>query len=134
MSPHLFLLCAKSFSTLLAKVEVDNRLHGVAVCKRAPSISHLLFTDDSLHFCQATQDEVQEVVDIMQLYAKASGQLINLVKSSIFFSSNVDGMRRDWIKDKLKFKEVDRFKTYLGLPTLIGRSKYQTFAYLKDRV
>ena len=43
-------------------------------------------------------------------------------------------MRRDWIKDKLKVKEVDRFESYLGLPTLIGRSKYQTFAFLKDRV
>ncbi|XP_050281711.1 uncharacterized protein LOC126722610 [Quercus robur] len=108
LSPYLFLLCAEGFSSLLSKVEADNRLHGVAVCKRAPSISHLLFTDDSLLFCQATQDEVQEVVDIMQLYAKALGQLINLVKSSIFFSSNIDGARRDWIKDKLKVKEVDR--------------------------
>jgi len=134
LSPYLFLLCAKGFSSLLAKAEADTRVHGVAVCKRAPNISHLLFADDSLLFCWATQDEVQEVVDIMQLYAKASGQLINLEKSSIFFSSNVDGVRRDWIKDKLKVKEVDMFETYLGLPTLIGCSKYQTFAFLKDRV
>ena len=31
-------------------------------------------------------------------------------------------------------KEVDRIESYLGLPILVGRSKYQTFAYLKDRV
>ena len=30
--------------------------------------------------------------------------------------------------------EVDRFDTYLGLPTLVGRSKYQTFSFLKDQV
>ena len=29
---------------------------------------------------------------------------------------------------------MDRFDTYLGLPTLVGRSKYQTFSFLKDRV
>ena len=34
----------------------------------------------------------------------------------------------------LGVREVDRFKTYLGLPTLVGRSKYQTFSYLKDKV
>ena len=134
LSLYLFLLCAEGFSSLLAKAEADTRVHGVAICKRTPSISYLLFADDSLLFCRATQDEVQEVVDILQLYTKASSQLINLEKSSIFFSSNVDGVRRDWIKDKLKVKEVDRFKTYLGLPTLIGHSKYQTFAFLKDRV
>ena len=29
---------------------------------------------------------------------------------------------------------MERFETYLGLPTLVGRAKYQTFAYLKDSV
>ena len=38
------------------------------------------------------------------------------------------------IKFHLGVKEVERFKSYLGLPTLIGRVKYQTFAYLKDRI
>lgn len=31
-------------------------------------------------------------------------------------------------------KEVDKFKSYLGLPTLIGRGKYHTFSFLKDMV
>ena len=42
--------------------------------------------------------------------------------------------QRKWIKNKVGVKEVDRFESYLGLPTLIGRSKYQTFSFLKDRV
>ena len=29
---------------------------------------------------------------------------------------------------------MDLFETYLGLPTLIGRLKYQAFALLKDKV
>ena len=29
---------------------------------------------------------------------------------------------------------MDRFDTYLGLPTLVGRAKYHTFSYIKDRV
>ena len=31
-------------------------------------------------------------------------------------------------------KEVERFESYLGLPNLVGRAKYQTFSFLKDRV
>ena len=34
----------------------------------------------------------------------------------------------------LGVKEVVKFESYLGLPTLIGRDKYNTFTYLKDRV
>ena len=38
------------------------------------------------------------------------------------------------IKMALGIREVDRFETYLGLPNLFGRSKYQTFSYQKDKV
>ena len=34
----------------------------------------------------------------------------------------------------LGVKEVERFESYLGLPTLIGRAKYYTFSYLKDQI
>ena len=34
----------------------------------------------------------------------------------------------------LGVKVVDKFESYLGLPTLVRRAKYQTFSYLKDRV
>ena len=134
LSLYLFLLCAEGFSSLLAKAEAKNRLHGVSICRRAPRISHLLFVDNSLLFCRATQKEVQAIVDILQLYATASGQLINFEKSSIYFSSNTDGGQRNWIKTRLNVKEVDQFETYLGLLTLIGRSKYQAFAVLKVKV
>ena len=53
LSPYLFLLCAKGFTSLLAKAEMENWIHRVFICKRAPSITHLLFVDDSLLVCQA---------------------------------------------------------------------------------
>ena len=77
---------------------------------------------------------MQVVFDTLQLYAKASGQCINLEKSFAYFSSNVSGEQKAWIIDKLKVKEVEKFDAYLGLPTLIGRRKYDTFAFIKERV
>ena len=106
----------------------------MALCRNAPSITNLLFANDSLIFCQANKDEVQLVFDTLQLYAEASGQCINLEKSSTYFSSNVSGEQKAWIIDKLKVKEVEKFDTYMELPTLIGRRKYETFAFLKERV
>ena len=48
LSPYLFLICPKGFSALLQKVEEEGRLRGVKICHNAPSVSHLLFADDSL--------------------------------------------------------------------------------------
>ena len=64
MSPYLFLICAEGFTSLLAKAEMEGRLHGVAVCRSAPSIINLLFVDDSFIFCRANKDEEQVVSDI----------------------------------------------------------------------
>ena len=134
LSPYLFLLCAKSLTSLLDKAEREGQLHGVSICRRAPSISHFLFADNSLLFCQATQGEMQTISEVLHLYAVLFGQCINLEKSSIYFSSNVKAERRQGIKDLLGVKEVERFESYLSLPTLVGRSKYQTFLYIKDGV
>ena len=73
LSLYLFLLCAEGFTSLLTNAELEDRLHGVKICRRAPSISHLLFADDSLLFVRTTREEVRVIMEILQLYASASG-------------------------------------------------------------
>ena len=87
-SPYLFLLCAEGFTSLLTKVEHEGHINGVSVCRREPKISNLMFADDSLLFCRATQGEVDVINEVLQIYAHASGQCINMEKSSVYFSSN----------------------------------------------
>ena len=50
LSPYLFLLCVESFTSLLARAQNEGRIHGVAVCRRAPCISHLLFAEMTLYY------------------------------------------------------------------------------------
>ncbi|XP_075665092.1 uncharacterized protein LOC142634705 [Castanea sativa] len=59
LSLYLFLLCAKGFTSLLAKAKSNGKIHGASICRGAPKISNLLFVDDSILFCRATQNEVE---------------------------------------------------------------------------
>lgn len=52
----------------------------------------------------------------------------------MFFSGNTPMEQKHLIKESLGVKEVVKFDTYLGLPMLIGRTKYLSFLNLKDRV
>ncbi|KAF5482243.1 hypothetical protein F2P56_002830 [Juglans regia] len=64
----------------------------------------------------------------------ASGQCLNKQKTSIMFSSN--GRNEDWdrIVEELGGRVQNNYERYLGLPTLVGRSKYNTFRGIKDRI
>ena len=65
---------------------------------------------------------------------RSSTQSINLEKSLVFFSNNTTDTQKQQMLQILGVKEVVKFESYLGLPTLIGSDKYNTFAFLKDRV
>ena len=93
-----------------------------------------MFADDSLLFCQVTQVEGETIAKILQTYERALGQSINLEKSSAYLSSNTSDSQKQLILEILGVKKVNRIETYLGLPTLVGKAKYHTFSYLKDRI
>uniref|UniRef100_A0A5B7AER2 Reverse transcriptase domain-containing protein n=1 Tax=Davidia involucrata TaxID=16924 RepID=A0A5B7AER2_DAVIN len=134
LSPYLFILCAEAFSALPRKAEGENKIHGIAVARNAPKISHLFFADDSLLFAKAIEDQVLEISRIIELYGDASGQQINFDKSSLSFSPNVPEDKREVIKQILGVSLCSIHNKYLGLPSTIGRSKMQPFNFIKDRV
>lgn len=84
LSLYLFILCAQGLSSLLHNENRCGRLHRSSICRRAPSVSHLLFKDDSLLFYKATREECTTLKQALNLYERASGQAINYDKSGVF--------------------------------------------------
>ncbi|XP_027181659.1 uncharacterized protein LOC113780035 [Coffea eugenioides] len=134
LSPYLFLLCSEGFSNLLKQAEGNKRISGMKISRNGPSITHLFFADDSLIFCNAEREEACELIQILRRYEMGSGQSINLEKSSVFFSSNVDYQRRREVRQSLGSIQVATQGRYLGLPMVITRSKQQVFGYIKDSI
>ena len=86
LSPYLFLLCTEVFSALLARKVGNGELQGIKICDGAPTIHHLLFANDSLLFSTASVEECLHIQSVIDDYERASGQKINLSKSSVVFS------------------------------------------------
>lgn len=68
---------------------MDNRIKGVRIYQRALSISHILFANDSLLFCQVSVEANKHVQELLNWYSKSFGQVINNDKTSLTFGSNI---------------------------------------------
>ncbi|KAL0412615.1 UNVERIFIED_CONTAM: putative mitochondrial protein [Sesamum radiatum] len=132
--PYLFLLCTEAFSSLLHHAERVGLIRGVLVCRAAPAISHLLFADDTLIFCQASLDCVSTVKGVLETYRMASGQEINFSKSSVAFSRNTVESLCLSITAALSIRKENKMELYLGLPSRVARSKRELFSTIRDRI
>ena len=101
LSPYLFLLCVEGLSLSLRTATEAGSVTGCCVSRTAPSVTHLLFADDSFLFFKATTTETETIQGILNSYASYSGQAVNFQKSAIFFSANVRRDKQEEIKQTL---------------------------------
>ena len=134
LSPYLFMLCAEGLSSLIRRAVENGDMEGLAVSRGGPRLSHLFFADDSLIFCKASMDECNSLQRILQVYEQASGQQLNCAKTSLFFSSNTPGDVQQEIKNIFGAQVIRQHKKYLGLPSLVGRSKRNSFNDIKEKL
>ncbi|WCJ18876.1 RNA-directed DNA polymerase (reverse transcriptase)-related family protein [Euphorbia peplus] len=134
LSPYLFIICAEGLSLYLSRLEWEGRIRGCVVADQAPAISHLFFADDSYFFFGANREEAMAIKECLSDYERASGQKINLSKSSISFSRHCPILACQETSEILGVTTVALPDRYLGLPSVVGRSRTQVFGYVEDAV
>ena len=102
--------------------------------REGPCLSHLFFVDDSLIFCKAIIEECDVLQRILSTYEKASGQQLNRSKTSLFFSFNTAKEIQDEIRIRFGAQVIRQHEKYLGLPSLVGRNKKNTFKEVKAKL
>jgi hypothetical protein len=134
LSPYLFMLCAEGLSGLLLHEEEVGGIDGVRVCRNAPSVSHLLFADDSLILMKADMNNATSLQQVLDTYCANSGQLVSLAKSSIFFSPNTNALLRAEICEVLHIDTEALSDKYLGLPALVGADRSDCFLHFVEKI
>ncbi|KAM6601123.1 hypothetical protein CsatA_020732 [Cannabis sativa] len=134
LSPYLFLICSEGLSRLLHSEEENHNLRGLKLTRHAPSISHLLFADDSLLFCEATNSSAIAIKKVLDIYHEASGQLLNTAKSVMSFSPNTLQSAQNFFHQTLGMPISDCHERYLGLPAFSERDKKEMFSDVKERI
>ncbi|KAK2652721.1 hypothetical protein Ddye_012577 [Dipteronia dyeriana] len=67
----------------------NGSITGLKCSRFGPVISHLFFVDDSLLFTRASTSDCAAIKEILSIYVRASGQLVNFDKSSMCVSPYV---------------------------------------------
>lgn len=134
LSLYLFLIVTDVLSRLIQGVVDGGFFEGISLNMHGPTLSHLLFVDDTLIFLRASLLNFHKIIQILNVYCTASGQEVSMQKSSIFFWANIpEGLWNELLSILGKPHVMD-LGNYLGIPTTWGRLKRDALAFVKDRV
>jgi hypothetical protein len=112
LSPLLFVSVMEALSRMIIAAVSGGLLDGFRVGNA--SFSHLLFTDDTLVFCDARSSKLQYLRSLFLLFEVVSGLKVNLAKSNLIPVGNVVQMGK--LADILGCEVVSLPVKYLGLP------------------
>ncbi|CAN0888133.1 Transposon TX1 uncharacterized 149 kDa protein [Linum grandiflorum] len=137
LSPFLFIVVMEVLSGILSKVQQEGLVTGFYMddSNREGQVNHILYADDALLFCDASEIQVRYLVASLICFECITGLKVNLHKSSLFAIGEVPN-----IVDLASIIgcEVDYLPTsYLGLPLgakgTQGLFGIRCFRFLKER-
>lgn len=73
MSPAIFTIYSDLLSQLLARAEQTGKISGIKVSRHSLKVTHLMYADDLVIYCQATNEEAMEVTNCLETYSSWTG-------------------------------------------------------------
>uniref|UniRef100_A0A2N9IM18 Reverse transcriptase domain-containing protein n=1 Tax=Fagus sylvatica TaxID=28930 RepID=A0A2N9IM18_FAGSY len=117
LSPLLFLLIMEVLSRLFQKTEEAGLIRGFQAGMLGGievRISHLLFADDTIVFCDAVPEQVLHIRKVLSCFEAITGLRVNLTKSEMVPVGVVDSMQP--LADLLRCRIGVLPMLYLGMP------------------
>ena len=101
LSPYLFIMGMEVLSALIRRTMEGGCISGCRIRRgkgQAVNISHLLFANDAIVFCEAKKDDMTYLSWILCWFEAASGLRINLAKSEIIPVGEVEERSLRWLR------------------------------------
>lgn len=112
----------------------DGKWKGIKLSRLGPNLTHLFFVDDMVLFGEATIERAEEMTRYLRSFCAQSGQSVNTLKSSLFFSKNTSVDLQQRITNLTGIPRVEDMGSYLGIPSIHGRLKKASFLGLIERI
>jgi hypothetical protein len=114
LSPLLFLLVAEGLSRAIGEAKSRGEFQGISISSTL-KISHLLFVDDVLIFCNGQKGDADKLKVILDLFGRETWMQINEQNSTIS-SNNMNEEELECYKGHFPFdqKTLDEGLKYLG--------------------
>lgn len=119
LSPYIFILCMEHLSRQIHYLVDYQKWKAIKISRNGPKISHLLFVDDITLTSRLTTTSVHSIIDTLNQFTQKSGQSINFIKSTIYFSRNVTQIDKSFVLTSFNMQEGVQFGKYLGFPLLV---------------
>ena len=100
ISPFLFIIMAETLGRAIKYAQTNFKIHGIPVADNVEHTTHQQFADDTITAGLSTIPEAKSFKSILDKYTKASGQIINVNKSKIFFPNTNPEIRPEFTLNK----------------------------------
>lgn len=133
LSPFLFIIMADALSRYINFQSSKGLWLGATLPGTSITVTHSLFTDDTLLFGKYSLKEAKLIKQTLDIYSSTSGQKINAAKSKIFIfnTSPIISLR---ICKTLGFSMDQLPSSYLGIPFFMGSNKPSYWSTVIGRI
>ncbi|RVW55567.1 Transposon TX1 uncharacterized 149 kDa protein [Vitis vinifera] len=135
ISPYLFILGMEVLSALIRRAVQGNFIFDCRLKGRGDAeimVSHLLFADDTILFCEASKDQLTHLGWILAWFEAAFGLRINLAKSELIPVGEIDNIEEMAVELGCR---IGSFPVkYLGLPLGARHKALSTWDGVEERM
>lgn len=81
------------------------------------------YADDVLLFGQASQENGEVILKVLEEFGNCSGLRVNITKSNVIFPPKTNHQRRRLLTSSMGMHGSTRFEKYLGIPIIPNKLK-----------
>ncbi|XP_031111746.1 uncharacterized protein LOC116015710 [Ipomoea triloba] len=134
LAPYLFNLVMERLAHDIQAEVTKGSWKPIHIMRGGLGVSHLFFADDLMLFGEASIHKATVISNYLNRFSCAFGLKVNLFKSQVYYSANMNAGLTKTIGDKLGMPITSQLDSYLGIPMLQRQVSKDMFATVIDKM